>query len=383
VNHKRVLSIWTVIVPAFAVLAFAAPLWAQITSITIAAGSPEDQASQAIVNEADAQKRLAMWNDFTQKFASNPTAVAYGNLQLAQQYQASGDLPQALAAAEKAYNAAPNNLDILMTLASVAQQAKEYGKVVQYGCKGGTLVNSVGKQAKPEGMSDAEFATQNERARAGLQQQYDFLEAVAYNAIAAQENAKLRMSYIEQFTPAFPNSRFAEQIAQYAIISLQQMNDPARLAAFGQKALAANPDSIPTLILLANAFAEEQSPANLGKASDYARRAITLAKADEAGADKARILSAGVAHSALGYVLLKQDKTPAAIAELKQASTMLKDDPAAYSTVLFRLGYAYAKVSRLTEARATLTEAVGVPGPFQQASRDLLAKVNAARAKGK
>ena len=81
--------------------------------------------------------------------------------------------------------------------------------------------------------------------------------------------------------------------------------------------------------------------------------------------------------------MLKQDKTPAAIAELKQASTMLKDDPAAYSTVLFRLGYAYAKVSRLTEARATLTEAVGVLGPFQQASRDLLAKVNAARAKGK
>ncbi len=41
------------------------------------------------------QKRVAMYEDFTQKFASNPSAVAYGNWQIAQYYQASGDSQKA------------------------------------------------------------------------------------------------------------------------------------------------------------------------------------------------------------------------------------------------------------------------------------------------
>jgi hypothetical protein len=42
------------------------------------AGSPEDQALQVITAEQDAQKRVAMYEDFTQKFSSNAGAVASG-----------------------------------------------------------------------------------------------------------------------------------------------------------------------------------------------------------------------------------------------------------------------------------------------------------------
>ena len=47
------------------------------------------------------------------------------------------------------------------------------------------------------------------------------------------------------------------------------------------------------------------------------------------------------------------------------------------------LGFAYAKLNKVTEARDVLSEAVKVPGPAQSMSQDLLAKVNAARAKGR
>ena len=52
------------------------PLHAQLDRLVIPAGTPEDQALQAISNEQDAQKKLAMYEDFLQKFASNPAAVA-------------------------------------------------------------------------------------------------------------------------------------------------------------------------------------------------------------------------------------------------------------------------------------------------------------------
>jgi hypothetical protein len=59
------------------------------------------------------------------------------------------------------------------------------------------------------------------------------------------------------------------------------------------------------------------------------------------------------------------------------------EDDVQYAIALYRLGYAYAKLSRNTEARDVLTEAVKISGPVQSMSQELLNKVNAARAKGK
>jgi len=109
-----------------------------------------------------------------------------------------------------------------------------------------------------------------------------------------------------------------------------------------------------------------------------------VANADAPDADRSRKVSAGVAHYTLGYAYLKQDKTAAAIPELKMASALLKgQDDQSYALTMFRLGFAYAKVNRTTEARDALSEAVKISGPAQQPAQDLLAKVNAARAKGK
>ena len=75
--------------------------------LVIPAGTPEDHDLQAIANEQDAAKKLAMYQDFVQKYASNPAAVAYGNWQLSQAYQATGDLNKALDYGDKALAGSP------------------------------------------------------------------------------------------------------------------------------------------------------------------------------------------------------------------------------------------------------------------------------------
>jgi tetratricopeptide (TPR) repeat protein len=364
-------------------LLFGTHVFGQLDKIVIPAGTPEDQALTAITNEADPQKRIAMLDDFVQKFAANPAAVAYGNWQLEQAYSSAGDNAKALNYGDKALAASPRNLDILVSQAGVAQQAKEWGKVADYAVRGGEVYNSLGKQTKPADTSDADFQNAIESEKASGKSGYEFLEAAGFNAITAEQDPKLRMTYIERFTPAFPSSKFDEQVSQYAIYTLQQLNESPRVVAYGEKALAANPSSIPTLILLANAYAEDPKGTNLTKAMSYARKAIELAKPDAPDADRSRKLSAGVAHSALGYALMREDKTLASIAEFKSATELLKEEPNAYSTALYRLGYGYAKINKLTEARAVLNEAVNIPGPFQGPSRELLAKVNSARAKSR
>jgi tetratricopeptide (TPR) repeat protein len=376
----------TIGVPALLVLVLVSFSYAQSGQIVIAAGTPEDQALQEITKETDAQKKVTMYEDFLQKFSANPAAVAYGNWQISQSFQSAGDLPKALEYGDKALAAAPRNLDILVSQASIAQQLKDDGKIIDYAEKGGQAYEAIGKGAKPEGVSDQDFANRASSDREAAKGAHDFLEGVGINAIADEKDPKKRMAYIERFSTAFPDSKFQEQVSQYAMYTLGpgQLNDPARLVAFGEKSLAANPNSIPVMFMLASTYVEDTKPANVAKAVAYSEKVITLAKGNEPDADRARKLSAGVAHSTLGYALMKQDKTVNAVPELKSASALLKgQDDTAYATALYRLGYAYAKLNRVTDARETLNEAVKIQGPLQQPSRELLEKVNAARAKAK
>src|SRR5215471_17789701 len=105
---------------------------AQLDKIVIPAGTLEDQALTASANLPDAQKKLAMYQDFVQKFSANSAAVAYGNWQIAQTYQTTGDLSKALEYGDKALAASPHNLDILVSQANVAQQMKDNAKLMGY-----------------------------------------------------------------------------------------------------------------------------------------------------------------------------------------------------------------------------------------------------------
>jgi tetratricopeptide (TPR) repeat protein len=355
----------------------------QVDRIVIAAGTDEDHALQAISNEQDDKKKLAMYEDFVQKFASNPAAVAYGNWQISQAYQTAGDLQKALDYGDKALAASPHNLDIIVSQANVAQQAKNNAKLMDYAAKGGEVCNSIAKQPKPEGVSDEEFAKRIAEEKSAAQNSCDFLESSGFNAITAENDPKARMAEIEKYTATFPDSKFQDQVSSYALYTLGpgQLNDPARLVAFGEKTLAANPNSLPALLLLANYYSDK--PGGAAKCVSYAQKAIEVAKPDAPDADKSRKISAGVAHNSIGWSYLNQEKTSTAIPELKAAAALLKgQDDQQYSRALYGLGFAYGKLNKLTEAREVLTEAVKIQGPLQSVSQDLLNKVNSARAKG-
>ena len=359
---------------------------AQADHITIGAGTDEDHALQAITSEQDPQKKTAMYEEFVQKFSSNPAAVAYGDWQLSQAYQATGDLPKALDYGDKALAASPRNLDILVSEAGIAQQAKNNLKLMDYAAKGGEVCAAVAKQTKPEGMSDEDFASKVKEEKESVQNSCDFLESSGLNAIASETDPKNRMAEIEKFSAAFPDSKYQDQVSNYAMYTLgpDQLNDKARLVSFGEKTLASNPNSLAALLLLANYYGDDTKPGSAAKAITYSQRAIEVAKPDVPDADKSRKIAAGVAHNTIGWAYLKQEKTGPAITELKTASVLLKgQDEQQYARALYGLGFAYAKLNKLTEAREVLTDVAKIQGPFQAMSQDLLTKVNTARAKGK
>jgi tetratricopeptide (TPR) repeat protein len=347
--------------------------WSQNTKLIIPAGTPEDKELTTIAAEPDAQKRISLYEDFARKYESNKAAAAYAELQISQQYASQGDNAKALDYGDQALALYPNDLDIIMSQINIAQATKSFGKVVDYAVHGSEIFTSIAGQPKPADVSDADWKARVANEQEDARSSYEYVETAGYNAIASEQDAGKRMSYIEKFTPAFPNSKFGDQISQLALYSLQQLNQPQRLEAYGEKALAANPDSIPTLLMMANAYADDAKQAS--RAIGYANKVIALAGDSP---DPKKKLAAGVAHSTIGYAYLKQDKLIPAIAELKTAGGMLQDDPQAEQAALFRLGYAYAKQNRRADSIAALQKAAAIDGPYQGPAKDMLGKVSKA-----
>ena len=380
----RILAFLALFVSLFSANFLTSKLSAQVDSIVIPAGTPEDNDLNAIANQQDAQKKISMYQDFLQKYASNQPAVAYANWQLSQQYQSTGDLQKAVECGDKAVAASPHNLDILTSQVTIAQQLKDNARIFRYAIQGGEAFNSIEKQPKPADVSDEQFASTVASQKDANKNAYEFFEGAAFNGIAGENDAKTRMDYIEKFTFSFPKSKMDEQVTSYAMLSLSQLQDKTRLVTYADKALAANPNNLPALLLLANNYVDSSEPGSLTKAVGYAQKAIVAAKADDPAAEKSAKISAGVAHSVMGRAYAKQSKTLPSISELKSATALLKgNDEQQYAVSAYYLGWDYAKVNKLTEARAILNEAAGIPGPVQQPVKDLLTKVNTARAAGK
>src|SRR5664279_143091 len=269
----------------------------QNTSIVIPAGTPEDKDLAAISAQNDAQKRIAAYEEFITKYADNKAAGAYAEWQLSQQYLAAGDTAKAMDYGAKALAAYPSNLDIILSQANVAQAMKDNGKIVDYAAQGAGVYNSIAKQTRPADMSDADWSSKITGEQNAAENAYDVLETSAYNAIVSEQDPNQRMTEIEKFTPAFPKSKFDGQISQLALYSLRQLNQPQRLVAYGEKVLAADPDSLPTLMMMADAYAGD--PKDAAKAETYAKKVLSIVGNPEAG-DKEKTSYAGLAHATLG-----------------------------------------------------------------------------------
>ncbi|HWS97074.1 MAG TPA: hypothetical protein VN620_11460, partial [Candidatus Methylomirabilis sp.] len=157
-----------------------------------------------------------------------------------------------------------------------------------------------------------------------------------------------------------------------------QLNQPQRLVAYGEKSLAANPNSLPTLLMMADAYAGD--PKEASKAATYANKVLSIVGDNPETGGKEKKSYAGLAHVVLGRAELNQEKMIPAVADLKAAAALLQDDPSDQQQALYYLGYAYAKQNKKADAIATLQKAAAINGPYQGPSKEMLGKISAAGA---
>ncbi len=82
-----------------------------------------------------------------------------------------------------------------------------------------------------------------------------------------------------------------------------------------------------------------------------------------------------LAYSALGQVYVNQTFNVQAVNAFRQAAPLLKSNPTSYARNQYRLGFTLAKMQKIPEARAALTEAASIDSPYRALAQQTLAKI--------
>lgn len=340
----------------------------------VAPNSPEDIALGDAAREADATKRVANLDAFVQKF---PAAAAAAHIHYLKAYVELKSWEKALETGQKAYQADAEDPEVCTSLMAAAAGKGDAAAAAEWGAKGGEQL-AKDLAAKPAGIDDAEW----KRLQGKLTAERDYLEYQVFTAAQGEKDAARRAVAFERVGAAFPGPYAKAALAQ-AATSYQQAGNAAKMTAAAEAALKADPENEAMHLLLGETDLDQK---RLDSAVAHAQSVLkifeTKAKPQNvADADWTTYQNTyrGAAQSIVGRALMQQEKTAAAIPELKSASESLATNPQAVAPVLYNLAYGYAKLKRTAEARATLQKCLAISGPYQKLCQDLSVKMRATR----
>ncbi len=356
------------------VLTLAASLLAA-QKVRLKPDSPEEKTLMFALTETDLAKRIALLNTFVTQY---PESASVGLTQLLIAYVETKEWDKAIEIGKKAYEADKDEPLIPTNLLKAAQGKGDNNAVVEYGTLAGASLAKA-MTTKPPEMADDDWQKHKDFMTAQRTQ----LEYECFNAAIKDANPASRAAALEKIVTAFAGGNYAKLAPPAIAMAYQQANDIPKMTAAAQKALEADPQNESMNLILGETFLQQkrfdqavQNARNVLKIFETKPKPDGMSDADWPNYQKN---FNGAAHSIIGRTLMQQEKTAAAIPELKSAVDLLGANPQAMAPALYNLAFAYAKEKRYADAKPVLARAVQIPGPFQQLSKDLSTKVNAAK----
>ncbi len=351
----------------------------------IAPDSPEEKALLEIHGEGDANKRLALLDEFTKKFASSEALPATYAIYLAAYLQLQ-QYDKAIEFGEKAADADSEDLTAHMNLVRAAEAKNDYARVHKWTAPALALVQKATATRPPE-LDDEDWKKRQE----ALKSYGDYLEYALFMA-ASRDATPQRLQYVEAFAKLFPQSERQKKLPGLYAVAYQLLNDVPKMMEYAQKAIAAQPDDETMLLLLAETDVG-QAQANVRVRKKMSDEALELAQRllkvletkpkpeGVADADWTKFLNnfRGAAYSIIGRSMMLQDRTTPALKELETAAKLLEENPQALGPVLYFLGFGYAKLVKYDAARPALSRCVQLGGPYAPPCQDILRKMSAVK----
>jgi len=173
-----------------------------------------------------------------------------------------------------------------------------------------------------------------------------------------REDVARQIELGEEFLKKYPGSRYNAVVYARLAPAYLAVAQEDKMFAAGEKALELNPDNVDILALMGMLLPRRagtlDADQKLQKAEKYSKRTIELLAAmqkpdglteEEFNAAKNQKLS--MAHSGLGLTYLQRQRYGDSVAELEQATKLVKE---AEPTDFYLLGVAYQKAQRFSDA---------------------------------
>lgn len=365
------------------IMGFAAPTRAQIgKNVGIAAGSPEDKALTEISNTTDSAKKLELIQKFLTDFGNGDMAVvAYE--QFVTYYLQQKDYDKVFEYGQKLFQVDPSNFANGVNLVRAAQEKGDTAKLFEYGEKVSAIVSWYKALAPPEGIREVDWTDTKARALEQTKDNRNYVEQTLFVTAYGTQDPLTRAGLLVRFANAFPDSSYANQALEIAASSYQQAQDFPKMFEVANGVLAKAPNSLGTLMLLADYYSEKGE--ELDKAEGYAKKALdvlaTAKKPDgvtEEQWQQQTSLQKGLALSSLGQLDIWRKRNVEAVENFKAAAPLLKPNALLYARNQYRLGFALLNMKRMAEGKTALSEAAAVDSPYKALAKEMLNRLVAA-----
>lgn len=350
-------------------------------SIAIPAGSDEDHAVTAINDAPDGPDKIALIDKFMASYGKGDFELLADQLYV-QTYLAMKDYPKVFEYGDKALALDPDELAVAVNMVRAADAAGDTERTFSTGEKISQMLARFKAAPAPAGMSPDQWVQTRADALQKAGSEVSYVQYTMVQAAYKATDPVAKAAIFERYVAAFPDSPYSENARERTAFAYQQARNADKMVASAQSAIAADPNDAPMLILLADYWSDSNSASHLDDAGADAKKALDAIqqakKPDNANDEQwqqQQSLEKGVAYSCLGQVDAIKGRNATAIEDFKQANPLVQSNAFYYGRNLYRLGFVLAKMKRIPEARAVLTEAVGVDSPYKSRAQEALDKI--------
>lgn len=369
------------IVALIALLA-AAPAGAQRHKFTINTETPEGQLLAQIGQEEDAAKKLALLEQFAEKFPKHE-GLAWVLSQMIPAYGKAGQFDKALAVGDKLLAMDPGDIESAHAVLQAAEGKKDPDAVLAWAPKVSEMARKVAQSEKPKDEEEAE----EWKRRVDFAKQLDTYSEYSLYATALQStDVRKRIALAEMLQQRNPQSQYWSQVAEPLFAAYMQAGEVQKGVALAEKILEKDQTNEGMMLAVADSYRSQQKEPE--KVFALCAKVLELAKTkpkppgvDDAAWQQRQLQLSGRAQYIAGVMHAYQSNWSEADKSLREALPGIKDDQNMTAEALFYLGLANFRlgekgdINRIADAARFNEQCIAIPGPYQSRAKQNLAHI--------
>jgi tetratricopeptide (TPR) repeat protein len=337
--------------------------------LIINTATDEGKLLQAIAQEENPAKKLALMEQFTSKYPSHEGA-AWVYAQIVAAYSKAGQQDRALAAGEKLFAAGGGDVEAAYTCLKAAEAKGDPEAVIKWAGFTSDAARKIAAVPQPAEAGQVEAWKQ----RIDYAKQVDtYTEYALYATALVKPTPQKTIALVEALEQRNPKSPYLQQISSMYIVALNQ-TAPAKVLPAAERLSANDPGNTDLLLVLADTYMnKKQNEKALAASTKLIAALREKQKPADAAADweSKKNVALGRAYWYSGIVYAAESKWAPADQSLRSALPLVQGNDQLTGPALFYLGLANYRMGKgknkaqMSDALKFSEQAAAIKGPFQ------------------